>query len=159
MIFRNLNLDRATAPARDRGRYAGSRASRSGVFHSAPRVPLALPDVLVHFPVVPPIIAIKVLRCGATTWFKTLKISEESKFSDRDRARAGPRALRVIAPMEDWFWGTSCMACLAPPDSSDGVSVVLNTIWVNSNRHGGAGSRLKIVEFALRCPVQYPDTS
>ena len=105
MIFRTLNLDRATAPARDRGRYAGSRASRSGVFHSAPRAPLAPPDVLVHFPVVPPIIAIKVLRCGATTWFKTLRISEESKFSDRDRARAGPRALRVIARMEAWFWG------------------------------------------------------
>ena len=40
MIFRTLNLDRATAPARDRGRYAGSRASRSGVFHAAPRAPL-----------------------------------------------------------------------------------------------------------------------
>ena len=46
MFFRNLNLDRATARARDRGRYAGSRASRSGVLHSAPRVSLAPPDVL-----------------------------------------------------------------------------------------------------------------
>ena len=41
------------------------------------------------------------------------------------------------------------------PESSGGVSVVLNTIWVNFNRHGGAGSRLKIVEFGLRCPIQY----
>ena len=106
MIFRTLNLDRATAPARDRGRYAGSRASRSGVFHSAPRAPLAPPDVLVHFPVVPPIIAIKVLRCGAAIWFKTLRILEESKFSDRDRARAGPRALRGIPRMEAWFLPT-----------------------------------------------------
>ena len=150
MIFRNLNLDRATAPARDRGRYAGSRASRSGVFHSAPRAPLAPPDVLVHFPAVPPIIGIQVLRCGATTWFKTLKISEESKFSDRDRARAGPRALRVIARMEAWFLRTPCVARLASPDSSGSVSVVLNTIWVKFNRHGGAGRRLKKMLFGLR---------
>ena len=74
MIFRTLNLDRATAPARDRERYAGSRASRSGVLHSAPRVPLAPPDVLVHFPAVPPIIGIKVLRCEAAIWFKSLRI-------------------------------------------------------------------------------------
>ena len=152
-IFRNLNLDRATAPARDRGRYAGSRASRSGVFHSAPRAPLAPPDVLRHFPVVQPIIGIKVLRCGAAIWFKTLRISEESKFSDRDRARAGPRALRVIARMEAWFWGTPWMA----PGPRGSVCVVLRTSWVNFNRHGGAGSRfrLKIVEVALRCPIQY----
>ena len=136
MIFRNLNLDRATAPARDRGRYAGSRASRSGVFHSAPRAPLAPPDVLVHFPVVPPIIANKVLRCGATIWFKTLRILEESKFSDRDRARAGPRALRVIAPMEAWFWGTPWTACLAPPYCPSNVFVVLKITWVKVNRQG-----------------------
>ena len=158
MIFRTLNLDRATAPARDRGRYAGSRASRSGVFHSAPRAPLAPPDVLVHFPVVPPIIADKVLRCGATIWFKTLRISEESKFSDRDRARAGPRALRVIARMEAWFGGTPWMTCLASPDSSVSISVVSNTIWIKFNRHGGAGRRLKSFSCGLRCTVQYcPD--
>ena len=143
MIFRNLNLDRATAPARDRGRYAGSRASRSGVFHWAPRAPLAPPDVLRHFPVVQPIIEIKVLRCGAAIWFKTLRISEESKFSDRDRARAGRRALRVIARMEAWFWGTPWMTCLASPDSSGSVSVVPKTLWVKFSRHGGAGRRLK----------------
>ena len=143
MIFRNLNLDRATAPARDRGRYAGSRASRSGVFHSAPRAPLAPPDVLRHFPVVQPIIFIKVLRCGAAIWFKPLRISEEPKFSDRDGARAGPRALRVIARMEAWFWGTPWMTCLASPDSSGSVSVVLKTLWVKFSRHGGAGRRFK----------------
>ena len=75
MIFRTLNLDRATAHARDRRRYAGSRASRSAVLHSAPRVPLAPPDVLRHFPALPPIIWIKVLRCGAAIWFKSLRIS------------------------------------------------------------------------------------
>ena len=74
MIFRTLNLDRATAPARDRGRHAGSRASRSGVFHSASRVPLAPPDVLRHFPVVPLIIGINLLCCGAAIWFKSLRI-------------------------------------------------------------------------------------
>ena len=50
---------------------------------------------------------------------------EESKFSsDRDRARAGPRALRVIARMEGSFLGTPWMACLAPPDWSGSVFVV-----------------------------------
>ena len=49
----------------------------------------------------------------------------ESKFSSgRDRARAGPRALRVIARMEGSFLGTPWMACLAPPDCSGDVSVV-----------------------------------
>ena len=76
MIFRNLNLDRATARARDRGRYARSRASRSGVLHSAPRVPLAPPDVLGplsgglmdHWD------QVRALR--AAIWFKSLRISE-----------------------------------------------------------------------------------
>ena len=75
MIFRNLNLDRATARARDRGRYAGSRASRSGVLHSALRVPLAPPDVLRalsgglmdHWDQVRPL--------RAAIWFKSLRIS------------------------------------------------------------------------------------
>ena len=70
---------------------------------------------------------------------------EESKFSvDRDRARAGPRALRVIARMEGWFLGTPWMACLASPDSSDSVSVVPKMIWVNFNRHRGAGRRFRM---------------
>ena len=93
MIFRILNLDRATAPARDRGRYAGSRASRSGVLHSAPRVPLAPPDVLGrlsgglmdHWDQVRPL--------RAAIWFKPLRISRNLNLvvtataPARDRAR------------------------------------------------------------------------
>ena len=152
MIFRTLNLVRATAPARDRGRYAGSRASRSGVFHSGPRAPPGAPRCS------------GTLSCGPTHHCHQgpslrgynmvqnpgLRISEESKFSDRDRARAGPRALRVIARMEAWFLGTPWTACLASPDSSDSVSVVLNIIWVKFNRHGGAGRRLKNLLCGLR---------
>ena len=81
---------------------------------------------------------------------------EDSKFSSgRDRARAGPRALRVIARMEAWFWGTPWMTCLASPDSSGSVSVALKTIWVELNRHGGAGRRLKKLSCGLCCTVQY----
>ena len=96
MIFRNLNLDRATARARDRGRYARSRASRSGVLHSAPRVPLAPPDVLRplsgglrilmdHWDQVRPL--------RAAIWFKPLRISRNLNLvvtataPARDRAR------------------------------------------------------------------------
>ena len=69
---------------------------------------------------------------------------EDSKFSSgRDRARAGPRALRVIARMEAWFLGTPWTAFLASPDSSGSVSVVPKTLWVKFSRHGGAGRRFK----------------
>ena len=76
---------------------------------------------------------------------------EDSKFSsDRDRARAGPRALRVIARMEGWFLGTPWMACLAPPDCSGDVSVVLNIIWVKFNRSGSVERRRKIRPLRVR---------
>ena len=93
MIFPNLNLDRAKARARDRGRYARSRASRSGVLHSAPRVALAPPDVLGplsgglmdHWDQVRPL--------RAAIWFKPLRISNNLNLvvtataPARDRAR------------------------------------------------------------------------
>ena len=92
MIFRNLNLDRATSRARDRGRYTRSRASRSGVLHSAPQVALAPPDVLRalsgglmdHWDQVRPL--------RAAIWFKPLRISRNLNLVVTATAPAQDRA-------------------------------------------------------------------